>query len=213
MSRREDIIILGRGGHARCVINIIEDQDKYNILGITDVNPEADSTFLGYPILGGDDVLKSYLENGVQNVAIGVGGFTDNVGRSRLFQKVKELGFTLPPIIHPTAVVTKRTTIGEGALIFPGVVLDEASIGANNMVGTASSVDHGSVLGDHVFISAGVTIGANTTVGDHAFFALGCKVISGISIESKILVGAGAVVVNDLKDEGTYIGCPAKKMF
>lgn len=210
--KKEDIIVLGKGGHAQCVINIIEDQDKYNILGITDINSEVGSEFLGYPILGTDDVLKDYLNKGVKNAAIGVGGFTNNMGRSRIFQKVKNLGFSLPPIIHPSAIITKRTTIGEGALVFPGVVLDETSIGANNMVGTASSVDHGSVLGDHVFISAGVTIGANTKIGDGTFFALGCKIISGISIGQNILVGAGAVVVNDLIEEGTYLGCPAKKV-
>ena len=208
---KEDIIVLGKGGHAQCVINIIEDQDKYNIIGITDVDSEIGSKFLGYPILGNDDVLADYLKKGVKNAAIGVGGFTNNVGRSRLFKKVKALGFSLPPIIHPSAIITKRTKIGDGSLIFPGVVLDETSIGANNMVGTASSVDHGTVLGDHIFISAGVTIGANTTVGDEAFFALGSKIISGIRIGPRILVGAGAVVVNDLEEEGTYMGCPAKQ--
>ena len=213
MDKKEGIVILGRGGHAKAIINIIEKSRSFNIVGITDIDAKKGETFLGYPMLGNDDVLPKFLLEGVKNLAIGIGGFKDNTARTKLFERVLELGFDLPPIIHPSANIASRTEIGKASIIFSGVNLNVGvKIGSNTIIATGSNIDHESNLGDNVLISSGVSIGANVEIGDGVLCALGSNVISGVSINNEIVIGAGAVVVNDLSDKGTYIGCPAKIM-
>lgn len=213
MKKKEDIIILGRGGHAKVVIDIIEAAGLYNIIGITDVSIDEANSYRGYPMLGDDDVLSVYFENGVKNVAIGLGGYRNNNNRKEVFNKVKIMGFNVPVLIHPSAIISNSVVVCEGSVIFSGVNINtDVKIGKNNIIATGANIDHETSLGDHVLISAGVTIGGNVEIANEVLIALGSNIISGVKIKEKIVVGAGAVVVNDLIDIGTYIGCPAKLM-
>ena len=208
---KEDIIIVGAGGHAKVIIDIIEEQGQYDIIGISDLQMGVGEEFAGYPILGGDEVLKFYFNKGVRNAANGVGGYRDNVNRTKVFKAVKEIGFDFPPVIHPSAVISKSSNIGDGCVIFPGVSINSAvDVGANVIIATNASIDHDTRVGDHVLISAGVTLGADIFIEEGTLFALGSKVISGVCISRDIVVGAGAVVTNSLKERGVYLGCPAR---
>lgn len=209
--QKEDIIILGRGGHAKGIIDMIEEEESYNIIGITDVNLEGDKEFFGYPILGNDDVLPEYFDKGVRNVAVGIGGFKDNVLRKKLFNMAKDLGFKLPPIIHSSAIVSKRSTIGEGTIVKRGVIIDtDVTIGANNVIELGAIVGHESKVGDHVLLSANVMISAYNVIGEDAFFAVASTIVSGAKVCDGALIGAGAVVVSDITEKGLYLGVPAK---
>lgn len=213
MKKKEDIIILGRGGHAKVVIEIIEETDLYNIIGITDISIDEATSYRGYPILGDDDVLSVYFKKGIKNVAIGLGGYRNNNNRKEVFKKVKLIGFNIPVLIHPTAVISKTVILDEGCVIFQGVNINtDVKIGKNNIIATGANIDHETSLGDHVLISAGVTIGGNVEIEEEVLCALGSNIISGVRINRNIVVGAGAVVVNDLIEKGTYLGCPAKLM-
>lgn len=208
---KEDLIIIGRGGHAKVVIDIIEECDMFNIIGITDAVSNDENEYMGYPILGNDDVLPVYLKKGIRNVALGVGGFRDNLLRTRIFNIIKGYGFNFPPIIHPSAIVAKSATIGEGTVVKRGAIVDtNVEVGLNNILEIGSIIGHESKVGDHNLISGGVTIGANTTIESGVVCALGATVISGITVGKNILIGAGATVVNSINEEGLYLGCPAK---
>ncbi|CAM4362902.1 NeuD/PglB/VioB family sugar acetyltransferase [Gillisia limnaea] len=213
MKIKEDIIILGSGGHAKVIIEIIEAFGKYNIIGITDISLFKDQTYRGYPVLGDDSVLRDYIKKGVKNVGIGIGGFKNNNNRKKIFDKAKKLGFQVPILIHPNSIISKSATLGEGCVIFSGVNINtDVKIGVNNIIATGAIIDHETLIGDHVLISAGVTIGGNVIIEDEVLCALGSNIISGVSIKRKIVVGAGAVVVKDLVKKGTYIGTPAREM-
>lgn len=208
----EDIIVVGAGGHAQIVIDIIEKQNKYNIIALVAGASELKDSLFGYPIKVGDDKLEFFYNQGITKIAIGVGGFRDNSVRKRIYEKVKEIGFKLPPLIHPSAVIGKSVQIGDGSVIFAGVVLNPlVNIGENSIVATSSSVDHETLIGNHVLISAGVTIGAFANIGDNSLIALGAKVISGIQISNNVLVAAGSVVVKNIEANKTVYGIPAKE--
>ena len=73
-------------------------------------------------------------------------------------------------------------------------------------------------IGDNLRIHEGVTIGASggkeaAKIGDCVFLATGCKIIGDVKIASHCAVGANAVVVKDVLEEGiTVAGVPAKKI-
>ena len=53
---KPNIILIGGGGHCVSVIDVIETDNKFNILGILDSNIKENNV-LGYKILGGDNLI------------------------------------------------------------------------------------------------------------------------------------------------------------
>lgn len=204
------VIVIGSGGHAKVVIDILQEMKSVEIFGITSNSLKSGETFCGYLILGNDDDLLNY-EPKDYDIVIGVGGFVNNKLRKEIYYKIKEKGFSFFNAIHPKATISKTAMIGEAVVIFPGVIVNtDVQIGHNTIIITGSSIDHESVIEDHVLVSAGVTIGANTLIKEGTLVALGAKIISGITIGKNCLIAAGAVVVNDINDDLKVFGIPAK---
>ena len=204
------ILVIGSGGHAKVVIDLIESSTTFEIVGIVTKNQNIEH-FMGYPVIGDDSVLDGYKRNGIDAIAIGVGGYKDNEQRENIYNLVIIKGFIPVTLVHHSVILGRDVSMGRGCVVFPGVVINtDVKIGNNVIVATSSSVDHETVVEDHVLISAGVTIGANTIIKKGALIALGAKIVSGVTIEEKIIIGAGAVVVNDCKALGMYLGIPAK---
>lgn len=209
----EDVVILGASGHAKVVIDILETMQRYRILGVTTPDAKEGAELLGYPVLGDDRVLDSLRAKGLRSVAIGVGGWTENGLRKRVYDFAKAAGFHVVSAIAPSAVISPRATIGDGCCIFPGVIVNvEARIGANVIVATGSTVDHETTVEDHVLISAGVDVGANVRLGEGCLLAIGSTVTSGKTIGRHALVAAGAVVVKDVPPGARVMGVPAREM-
>lgn len=208
---KERIILLGSGGHAMVVLDILEEMRKFDIIGVVTKNTLDNKTFMNYKILGNDDILSELYQQGIKKIAIGIGGFKNNSLRKNIFIKIKKIGFHAVTVIHPKAIISKTVKIGEGSVIFPGVIINSfAKIGDNVIIATGSTVDHNTIIGNHVLVSAGVTVGANNIINEGALLALGSKVISSVTIGSDVLIGAGAVVVKDCLAPGIYLGIPAK---
>lgn len=208
---KEKVVLLGSGGHAKIVLDILGEMGKYRILGITTNDKNHKGHFFGYPILGDDAILQNLMKEGVIKVAIGIGGFVDNKLRKRIYSKVKALGLKVVSAIHPSAVISKSVLLGEGNVIFPGVVINpDVRIGNNVIIATGSTIDHESIIEDHVLISAGVTVGGNSIIQEGALIALGSKVVSGIKVGKHACVAAGAVVVENIGDNAKVFGIPAR---
>lgn len=97
-----------------------------------------------------------------------------------------------------------------------------------NVTGPGLSIGHIGTLyinskakiGKNLRIQSGVTIGgdANTPgklpiIGDNVYIGSGAKIIGDVKIANDVAIGANAVVVKDILDEGTtWGGVPAKKI-
>lgn len=205
------VIIVGTGGHAKIIVDILERMKSFEIIGFT-AKDNTIKNFYGYPVLGNDSVLSRFLERGIKHLALGVGGYSNNIWRTELYRKFKDQGFSFISAIDPSVVVSRTASIGEGNVIFPGVSLNsDVQTGNNVIIATNSSIDHESILKDHVLVSAGVTIGGNVKVENNVLIALGAKVISGVTIGENTIVAAGSTVVCDIKPNTIVFGTPAKE--
>jgi UDP-perosamine 4-acetyltransferase len=206
---KEEIILVGSGGHAKIVNDILNEMNGYEIRGVV-TNEKLDS-FCGLPVLGNDEVLDTYFSRGIRKLAMGIGGFTSNSLREQVYLSLRAKQFEFINCIHPSAIISKSCKIGDGCVIFAGTVLNaEVVIGNNVIVATGSTIDHETQLGDHILVSAGVTIGANNKISTGALIALGAKIVSGVTIGENSLVAAGSVVVNDVPANTAVFGIPAK---
>lgn len=207
-----EIIIIGSGGHAKVVIDIIHQMNTFSIYGLTSLTLKKESSFCGYPILGDDTVLKNIkAENGINYIAMGVGGFKDNIHRSAIYSELKSIGFNFINAVHPSSFISSTVQIGEGVTIYPGSVINTgAKIGNNVIIAAGVSIDHEAIIGDNVLISTGSSIGAYSTIRNGALIALGSRVVAGLTVGCNSIVAAGAVVINDIPDNSKVYGIPAK---
>ena len=208
------IIIVGAGGHGKVIADLIYNSDDFELMGFID----ADEKKLGNEILyskviGTDDDLKDLLAKGVKYAFSGVGGIGDNSIRRKIFDKLIGIGFEIPYLIHNSAIISNFVEISSGTLINAGVVINaNTKIGKNVIINTSASIDHDCVIGDNVHIAPSVTLSGGVKIGKNSHIGTGAIVIQGVNIGENTIVGAGAVVVNDLADNITVVGIPAKQL-
>ncbi len=196
------LTIIGASGHGRVVADIAKLRG-YDEIEFLDDN-EGLTQCGNYPVIGKTD---KALE--IQNdVFIGIG----NALIRKRFQK--ELSaISLVTLIHPNAVIADDVTIGIGTVIMAGAVINSgAKIGNGVIINTCSSVDHDCIVSDYVHVAVGAHLCGTVTVGKLSWIGTGATISNNITICNNCTIGAGAVVIKDIKEEGTYIGVPAVNM-
>ena len=198
----EKIIILGRGGHAKSIIDAIEEQGKYEIAGYI-VNDDVHIEEIeDYPIVGKDEDLKNIFQQGIRHAAVGIGFLGKGAVREKLYRTLKEIGYSLPVICDPTAVVSKKAVINEGTFIGKRAVINaDVKIGKVCIINTGAIVEHDSKVGDFSHISVGTVLCGNVSVGCGAFVGANATVIQGRSVGDKCIVGAGETVRKNVMNE------------
>ncbi len=206
----DEIILLGGGGHAKVLIDLINTSMQFEISGILDTQLEIGTKVLNVPVLGDDDLLSGLYSKGIKNVCIAIGSVKDNTRRRNLFDKVKQMGFLVPYLLHPQAIISKNVRFSEGVQIMAGVnVQTDSLFKENTIINTGAIIEHDCSIGSHVHICSGVVISGGCTVGDGTFIGAGATVIQGINIGACVTVAAGAVVAKDVPDRSTVKGIPA----
>ena len=97
------------------------------------------------------------------------------------------------------------------SIVVAGAVLNaESVIGQNVIINTLAGVDHECVIGDGAHIGPGAHLGGGCRVGRGTWIGIGACVKDRIAIGENSIVGAGAVVLNDIPSGVIAYGVPAK---
>lgn len=187
----EDILIVGFGGHAKSVADCIERMGKYRIVGYTDFEEHSSK----YKYLGTDVELQSIFDNGVRNAVVGVGYLGKGELRRRLYNNLKKIGYELPIIVDPSAIVSETASIGEGTFVGKNAVINaEASIGKMAIINTMALVEHECVVGDYAHVAVAAVLCGQVKVGEAAFVGANATVIQCMEITAHKIVPAGATI-------------------
>jgi len=187
----EDIILIGYGGHGKSVSDTIERTGAFRIVGYTD----GEVRHSPYPYLGTDEVLTHYLSNGIKNLAICIGYLGKGNFREVLYKKYKQLGFSFPIIIDPSAIVAGTAQIGEGSFIGKGAVVNaEAKIGEMCIINTAAIIEHECEVGAFSHVAVGAVLCGQVVVEEAALIGANATVIQCRRIHERQIVPAGATI-------------------
>ena len=149
---------------------------------------------------------------------MGIGVSGDNLvqslaSRQKITDVFEKQGYEFPPLIHCDSTVSQSSVLEKGVQVMAGSVIQTgAHIGAHTIVNTKSSVDHDVSVGQGVHIGPGVTIGGDVSIGKNSYIGQSAAILNGIHIEDRVLVAAGAVVIDDIFSDSRVAGIPAAEM-
>lgn len=190
------ITLYGAGGHCKVVIDVLESQGERVGL-VVDDNPKC-SSFMSFPCSAPKDSYDRAI------VTIG-----DCETRKKIVDRISARRYERA--IHPTAVVSARSKVGEGTVVMHGAVVQScASVGSHCIINTHSSVEHDAVVHDFVHVASGAIISGGAEIGECALIGAGSVVKHGIRIGKNCLIGAGSVVVKDIPDNSVAYGNPCR---
>lgn len=176
------LILIGGGGHCAACIDVIEQEAKFEIVGIVDRDATS-KELLGYTILGNDDDLPG-LRSSCDYALITIGQIKSPSARMRLFEYAKSLGYVLPAIVSPRAYVSKRASVGEGTVIMHDALINSrAAIGRNCIINSKALVEHDSVVEDHCHISTAAIVNGGVMVRQGTF--VGSNAVTKESVQTK----------------------------
>ena len=203
------LLIVGAGGHGRVIADIALQSGDWSQVAFLDKDGDLPSEILGIPVLKAIEDL-AHLRIKYPHAAVAVGQCSR---RMRLIDESSALGFQLPVIRHPSAVVSRYANIGPGSQILAmSVVNAGARIGAGCIINTAATVDHDCDLGDCVHLSPGVHLAGGVRIASCSWIGIGASVRENCRIGREVTVGAGAAVVSDVDDGLTVAGVPARQL-
>lgn len=204
MAERTPVVVLGAGGHAAVVVDVIRNAEGFSVGGVCSDRLDLRGTdVLGHSVGALDDF------PGHWPVVVAVG---ENELRARLVSELALLGrMFAAPLVHSRACVARDVSVGPGTVIMAGAVVNpRTALGRHVIVNTAASIDHDCNLGDFCHISPGARLAGCVSVGAFSLVGTGASVIPGIRIGARAAVGAGAVVVREVPDAVVVAGNPAR---
>lgn len=207
------VILLGGGGHAKCVIDTMRLGGKYSPYCVLDLKERAGKKVLGVAITGSDADLPAYYRRGIKLCFVALGSTGDPARRIALWKLAAKAGFEFPNIIHLSAVVSTHAVIGRGVYIGPSAIINAGTvIGDGCIINSGAIVEHDCRIGEFVHIAPGTVLSGGVTVGDRSHLGTGCAVTHGVKIGADSIIGAGGVVVKDIPARTVCVGNPAKKI-
>lgn len=197
------IYILGCGGHAKVIIDLLRACNINEELTLRDDCPEKyQQTINGVTVSGRiSDLGRDF--SGKAIIAIGANHIRKKI--DLMFPAANWL-----TLIHNTATVSPNAQLAPGCVVMAGAIIQsDTCCGRHVIINTAASVDHDNRIEDYAHIAPGCHLTGNVSIGEETFLGAGTIVIPGIHIGSHVVVGAGSCVIRDLPNNITAFGTPA----
>ncbi|MGB3180120.1 MAG: NeuD/PglB/VioB family sugar acetyltransferase [Cyclobacteriaceae bacterium] len=112
--------------------------------------------------------------------------------------------------VHQATSIAPSAAIGHGNFVNAGVTVGAFSkIGNHCLLHSHSTIDYEATVGDFVQIGGGVVIGSGAVIENEVFIGSGATIIPGVKIGKGARIGAGSVVIGNVKAKQTVFGNPA----
>ena len=188
---KKELILIGCGGHARSIIDILCLNGEYRIKGLIGKEEEVGKEILGFPVIGTETELPKIRES-VSNAVIAIGQIKNPNKRKILFDKLKSFSFEFPKIISKNSYVSSFASIGVGTTVGHQVIINSgARIGANCILNSKSLIEHDCIIGNFCHISTGTLLNGGVTIGDDTFIGSGSIIREGINLPKGTIISAG----------------------
>lgn len=186
------MVLYGASGHCKVIVDICE-AVGIPIDYIVDDNPEI-TELMGYEVRRNIGVYDKAI------VSIG-----SCLIRKKIVDTIR-VGEYLRAI-HPSAVISPHSFLGEGTVVMAGGIVNAAAnIGNHCIINTGATVGHDAIIHDFVHIAPHVTVTGGVEIGECTWIGAGSVIKQGIHIGKRCMIGVGSVVVDDIPDDVVAFG-------
>lgn len=204
------MIIIGAKGFALEIADIICENIKFEDLFFFDeINETPNQIIKQEQLLRNDNDVKQFFLTRGKNYTLGIG---HPAFRKKMYDRFQALGGNLVSVISSKALISKlHVTLDAGIIIMPGAVLsNQTRIGKGTMIYYNAIITHEVQIGAFCEISPAAILLGNCKIGDQTHIGAGACILPNIQIGNHVVIGAGAVVTQDVPDNTTVVGVPAK---
>lgn len=205
------LLLLGGGGHCKSVLDSLLKIKFYNEIGIIDKKENVGKTILTVPIIGCDDDLLKLYQNGYDGAFVTVGSIGNPSIRVKLFRLLEDIGFEIPNIIDPTAIISEDATLAEGIYVGKNAVINAGSfIEKCAIINTGSIIEHDCMIGQFSHIAPGTVLCGEVQIGEYTHVGAGSVIKQQVKIGANTLIGMGSVVLENVPENVVAYGNPCK---
>lgn len=208
------LVIVGAGDFGREVSWVAERINAvhpiWELLGFVDDNAAVQGQAIdGYSVLGPISWLDTITEELYVVCSIGTG----RVRKTVMERVLKNPRLHAATLIDPAAIVGRNVCVEEGCVVCAGTVLTVAvHLKAQTIVNLNCTIGHDTVLEPFCTVHPGSNLSGKVHIGQCTDIGTGTKAIQGLTVCPNCILGAGAVVVRDITEPGTYVGAPVRKV-
>lgn len=204
---KKTLVIIGAGGHGKVAADIALKMNNWEEIIFLDDNKNI-LTCLGLKIAGTPACAQKYKSLAEFFVAIG-----SNEIREQVLEKLITEGYEIATLIHPQSIIGIDVQIKCGTVIMAGVTINSSTqIGKGVIINTGSTIDHDNIIRDYAHISPGANLAGGVVIGAKNRIGIGSNIIQGVNICENVIIGAGTVIIKSIKESGTYVGNPGRKI-
>lgn len=206
------VLIFGAGTLGKIALDIFN-RNNVLVYGFLDDDKKLHNTEIGEIVVLGetddDGFLKIVGQKTESFVAI-----SNTKVKKKIVEILNERRHVMPVnAIHDRSTVSENAVIGHGNLIMANATVNPyAKIGNHCILHSGAVVDTDAQLADYVSIGTGAMINTGAEIAEGAFIGSGAIIVMGIKVGKNARVGAGSVVIEDVPDNATVFGNPAKKV-
>lgn len=188
------------------------DSDWTTVAFTVDAAYLRESTFQGLPVVPFEEVEQHYPPQEYSMfVAIGIGQL--NTQRAAKVAQAQAKGYRLASFVSSRAICPPELHVGPNTMIMEKAhVMPFVTIGPDTVIWNGTILGFHSRIGAHCWLTAPI-LGETVTVGDYTFIGLNATVAPYVSVGKNNIIGAGALIMKDTKDDEVYAGhvsTPAK---
>lgn len=201
----KSILLIGNGGHAKVVKDVIQQSEHYIFKGYLDdnINESYEENNIIYDSL---ENINNYADDYYFIISIG-----NNETRAIIYNKLKLPIERYPILVHPSSSIGSNVVIGNGTVIMANTVINaDTIIGEHSIINTGAIVEHDNIVSDFVHVSPNATLTGEVSVGAKTHIGASATVTPQKIIGENTIVGAGSTVVSDIDDNQVIVGTPAK---
>jgi len=190
---KKKIILIGGGGHCKACIDVVEQTEAYQIVGIIDMPEKVGEKTLGYPVIGTDEQIPDFKEK-TDEFLITLGQIGLPKQRKDIYEFLKKNSCKLATVISPLAYISQHASIGEGSIVMHGALVNaDAKIGNNCIINTKALVEHDAIIEDNCHVATAAIINGGVRLGADSFFGSNAVSKQYISIAKESFIKANSV--------------------
>lgn len=213
MNKTKKLIIIGTGETANLAYEYFTYDSEYEVVAFA-VNKEylKCPSYKDLPVIEFENLEKKFSPQNYY-AFVAMAGEKLNRNRTKMYNALKEKGYTCASYVSSRAFVWHNVEIGENCFILEDNTLQPfTKVGNNVIMWSGNHLGHQSVIKDNCFITSHVVISGFSEISENCYLGVNSSIADEVKVAENNFIGMGAMISKNTKPNKMYVGKRAKDM-